>query len=227
MINDYFRVTAAHDTVLDDADLFPSLFAMTLFRKFDTRWDEFLYLCQRYHPMKSWKVYTKYEYVSMKTVLELYDMEIHQKVSMPNYQKLKTMVKRSTYQKLQKRYFDARHEKIETEAVVKSHKGLSGVERGKGICYQWKEKGWCSKGNQCSFWHESNDRAKPTPKAAPPSEPESSKIRGGSVWRKRNARGRSQSEKFSRPPCKYFLNGICTKSPCECWQSSRMSIFFF
>ena len=36
----------------------------------------------------------------MKTGLELYEMEINQKMSMPNYQKLKTMVKRSTDQKL-------------------------------------------------------------------------------------------------------------------------------
>ena len=28
----------------------------------------------------------------LKTVLELYDMEIHQKISVSNYQKLKTMV---------------------------------------------------------------------------------------------------------------------------------------
>ena len=76
----------------------------------------------------------------------------------------------------------------------------------------------CSKGEtQCSFWHESNDSAKPTPKAAPPSEPQSSKIRGRSVSRKINARGRSQSEKFSRPPCKNFLKCTCTKSPCESW----------
>ena len=39
--------------------------------------------------------------------------------------------------------------KIETGAVVKSHRGLSGIERGKGICYQWKEKGQCSEGDQC------------------------------------------------------------------------------
>ena len=49
----------------------------------------------------------------------------------PNRQILKTMVKRSTDQKLRLRTFDARHEKIETGAVVKSQKGLSGVERGK------------------------------------------------------------------------------------------------
>ena len=40
------------------------------------------------------------EFDQLKTVLELYDMEIHQKISMPNYQKLKTMVKRSIDQKL-------------------------------------------------------------------------------------------------------------------------------
>ena len=101
-----------------------------------------------------------------ETVLELYDMEIHQKISTPNYQRLKTQVTRSTDQKIRLRNFDARREKIETGAVVKSHRGLSGVERGKGICYQWKEKGQCSKGDQCSFRHESNDRAKPTQNAA-------------------------------------------------------------
>ena len=35
------------------------------------------------------------ESAQLKTVLELYDMEFHQKISVPNYQKLKTMVKRS------------------------------------------------------------------------------------------------------------------------------------
>ena len=80
---------------------------------------------------------------------------------MPNYQKMKTMAKKGI-----------RHRKIGAGAVVKSRKGLSGVERGKGVCYRWKEQGQCSKGDQCSFRHESNDRApKPTPKAAPPSEP--------------------------------------------------------
>ena len=71
----------------------------------------------------------------LKTVLELYDMEIHQKISMPNNQKLETMVKRSTGQKLGLRNFDARHGRID-------------VEGGKGTCCQgscntvyfaWKE----------------------------------------------------------------------------------------
>ena len=95
----------------------------------------------------------------------------------------------------------------------------------KGICCQWKEKGQCSKGDQCSFRHESNDRAKPTLKAAPPSEPRSSKTRGRSVSRKRNARGRSQFEKFNRPSCKYFLKSTCTKSPCEYWHPPECQFY--
>ena len=61
------------------------------------------------------------------------------------------MVERSIDQKLRLRNFDARYEKIETGAVVKSHRGLSGVARGKGICYQWKEKGQCSKVRPLQF----------------------------------------------------------------------------
>ena len=55
----------------------------------------------------------------LKTVLELYDMEIHQKISVPNYQKLKTMVKRSIDQKLRLRNLDARHGRIESGPVIK------------------------------------------------------------------------------------------------------------
>ena len=64
------------------------------------------------------------ESAQLKTVLKLYEMEIHQKISKPDYQKLKTMVKRSIDQKLPLRKFDARHEEIETGAVVNSHRGV-------------------------------------------------------------------------------------------------------
>ena len=126
----------------------------------------------------------------LKTVLELYDMEIHQKISVPNWQKLKTMVKRSTDQKHRLRNFDARHWRIESGAVIKSRKGLSDVEGGKSICYRWKEKGQCSKGDQCSVRYESNDRAqKPEHNAATPSEPSLSRDR--SVSKKRSIQGKS------------------------------------
>ena len=109
----------------------------------------------------------------LKTLLELYHTEIHQKISVPNYQ---TTVTRSFDQKLRLRNFDARHGRIESGAVMKSRKGLSGVEGGKGICYQWKERGQCSKRDQCST-------------AATPSEPALS--RGRSVSKKRSIRDKS------------------------------------
>ena len=116
----------------------------------------------------------------LKNVLELYDMEIHQKISVPNNQKLKTMVKRCVDQKLQSRNFDARHGRIQSGAVAKSRMGIIGVEGGKRICYQWKEKGQCSQGDRCSFRHDTQDRAqKPEHTAATPSEPAPS--RSGSV----------------------------------------------
>ena len=68
------------------------------------------------------------ESAQLKTVLELYGMEIHQKISMPKYQKLKIMVKRSIDQKLRLRNFDVRHGRVETGAVVKNRQGMRGVE---------------------------------------------------------------------------------------------------
>ena len=53
-------------------------------------------------------------------------MGIHQKISRPDYQKVKMMVKRSIDQKLRFREFDARNDKIETGAVVTSRRRLRG-----------------------------------------------------------------------------------------------------
>ena len=81
----------------------------------------------------------------LKTVLELYEFEIHQKISKPDYQKLNTMVKRGIDQKIRSRNFEARNERIETGAVVRNRRDQGGAERGPGECYQWKAKGQCSK----------------------------------------------------------------------------------
>ena len=138
---------------------------------------KFYYQCQRYHLMMSWKVSTNWGYESLrnsKTVQTLHEMEIHQKISMPNCQKLKTETR--------SRNFDGRHGRIESGALTKSRKRLIGVEGGKGTCYQWKEKGQCSQEDRCSFRHETQDRAqKPEHTAATLSEPTAS--RGRSVCR--------------------------------------------
>ena len=199
-------MTGAHDTVLDYADLCPVTLRDDNIQEFDTRWDEILLSMTKIPSDEILERLYKSrirEFDQLKTVLELYEMEIDKKISMPNNKKLKKMVKKTINRKLRLRFFDARHGRIGTGAVVTSRKGLSGVGGGKGTCYQWKEKGRCSQGDQCSFPHESNDRAKPTPKTAPSSEPPTP--RGRSASRKRNLRGRSPSGKTDRQPCKNLL----------------------
>ena len=92
MICDNFRVTGAHDTVLDYADLFSVTLRDDNIQEFDTRWDEVL-LSMSKIPSDDileglYKLRIR-ESDQLKTVLELYDMEIHQKISVPNCQKLK------------------------------------------------------------------------------------------------------------------------------------------
>ena len=143
-------------------------------------------------------------------------METHQKMSVLNNQKLKTMVKRRKDQKLRLRILDTRHGKFESGAVIKSRKGLSGVDGGKGICYQWKEKRPCSQGDRYSFRHETQDRAqKLEHSAATPSEPTVS--RGRSVSKKRSVQGKSNHGALLRQPCRYYLKGTCTRSPPKYW----------
>ena len=77
-----------------------------------------------------------------------------------------------------------------------------------------------SEGNQCSFRHESNDRAqKPEHNAATPSGPSLS--RGRSVSRKRSIRGKSNHSAILRQPCRYYLKSTCTRSSCEHWYSPK------
>ena len=89
------------------------------------------------------------------------------------------------------------------------------LKQEKGICYHWKEKVQCSRGDKCSFRHESHDRAKPTPEVAPSSEPPTPG--GRSALRKRSLRGRSQFAKSKRQTCKNLFKGLCTKLPCDYW----------
>ena len=89
----------------------------------------------------------------LKTVLELYNIEIHQKKAGPDYHRLKTMVKRSIEQNLRMKNFEARNGHFETSAVVKNHGMKQREQRSPGDCWQ------CFKGDSCSFRHDVNMRA--------------------------------------------------------------------
>ena len=68
--------------------------------------------------MKSWKDCTNEEYESekLKTVLELYDLETHQKKLGPDDHRLKTMVKRSIEQEIRSKNFGNRNGNYERNA---------------------------------------------------------------------------------------------------------------
>ena len=89
MIYDYFQVTGAHDTVLDCADVFSVTLRDDNVLEFDTRWDKVLLSMTKIPPddvLESLYKLRIRECDRLKTALELYGMEIHQKISMPNYQ---------------------------------------------------------------------------------------------------------------------------------------------
>ena len=74
--------------------------------------------------MTSWKiVQTKDTRVwELKTVLELYSMEIHQKKAGPDYHRLKTMVMSSIELNVPIKNYEARNANNERNAVVGSGK---------------------------------------------------------------------------------------------------------
>ena len=85
----------------------------------------------------------------LKAVLELYDLETHQKKLGPDYHRLKTMVKRSIEQEIRHKNFGNRNGNFEKNAVVKNQGTKQRVQRTLGDCWQWKANGQCRKGDNC------------------------------------------------------------------------------
>ena len=87
-------------------------------------------------------------------------MEIHQKKAEPDYHRLVTMVKRRIEKNLRMKNFGTRNGNYETSAVVKNQRVKQREQRSRGDCWQWKANGQCSKGDNCSFRHDKDKRAK-------------------------------------------------------------------
>ena len=151
----------------------------------------------------------------LKTVLELYDLEIHQKKLGPDYHRLKTMVKRSIEQDIRNKNFGARNGNYEKNAVVKNQGTKQRVQRILGDCWQWEINGQCVKGDNCSFRHDINKRGKVTPSNPSPNSFMQQNERKAS--RTRSPRGKSPSGRMFRWPCKDYLKGTCTAPFCEKW----------
>ena len=151
----------------------------------------------------------------LKTVLELYDLEIHQKKLGPDYHRLKTVVKRSIEQESRNKNFGIRNGNFEKNAVVKNQGTQQRGQRILGDCWQWEANGQCSEGDNCSFRHDINKRAKMTQPNPSPNFFMQQNERKSS--RTRSPRGKSPSGRMSRWPCKDYLKGTCNNSFCERW----------
>ena len=150
-------------------------------------------------------------------------MEIHQKKAGPDCHRLKTMVKRSIEQNLRIKNFEARNRNNETNAVVKNQGTKQREQRTLGDCWQWKGNGQCSKGDNCSFRHDINNRAKMTRSNPSPSCFMQQNERNAS--RTRSPRGKGPSGGMFRLPCKDHLKGTCTNSFCEKWHPPECLVY--
>ena len=111
--------------------------------------------------------------------------------------------------------FEAGNGNSETSAVVKNQGTKQREPRSLGDCWQWKAKRQCSKGDNCSFRHDINKRAKMTQPNLSPSSSTQQSVKNAT--RTRSPRGKSPSGRLSRWPCKDCFKGTCTNSFCEKW----------
>ena len=219
LIYDHFRVTGTHDSVenyMPTCSL--SVYEMTIFGNSIQSGTGILLSMTKIPPDDILEGLYKLrirESEKLKTVLELYDLETHQKKLGPDYYRLKTMVKRSIEQEIRIKNFGARSGNFEKNAVVKNQGTKQRVQRILGDCWHWEPNGQCVKGDNCSFRHDMNKRGKSSP--SNPSQNSFMRQNERKPSRTRSPRGKSPSGRKSRWPCKDYLRGTCNNSFCEKW----------
>ena len=109
----------------------------------------------------------------------------------------------------------ARNGNYETSAVVKNQFTKQREQRSLGDCWQGKANGQCSKGDNCSFRHDTNERAISTQPNLSPGSSTQQNVKNAS--RTRSPTNRSPSGRMARLPCKDNLKGTCTNPFCEKW----------
>ena len=156
LIYEQFRVTGTHDSVENYADLFTIVLRNDDIQEFDSKWDGIL-LSMTKIPHDDileglYKLRIR-ESEKLKTVLELYDLETHQKKLGPDYHRLKTMLKRSIEQEIRNKNFGARSGYFEKNAVVKNQ-GTKHRGQGDGVPKACAEQAAAdSRGSRTCMWH--------------------------------------------------------------------------
>ena len=123
LICEYFRITGANDSVENYADLFTIGLRNDDIQEFDSTWDGILLSMTKIpsdHILEGLYKLRIRESEKLKTELELYDLETHQKKLGHDFHRLKTMVKRSIEQDIRNKNFGIRNGNFEKNAVVKN-----------------------------------------------------------------------------------------------------------
>ena len=218
LIYEQFRVTGTDNSVENYTDLFTIALRNDDIQEFDSKWDGILLSMTKIPPDDILEGLYKLrirESEKLRTVLELYDLETHQKKLGPDYHRLKAMVKRSIEQEIRSKNFGARSGNFEKNAVVKNQGTKQRVQRILGDCWQWEANGQCVKGDNCSFRHDTDKRGKSSP--SNPSQNSFMQQSERKPSRTRSPRGKSPSGRMSRWPCKDYLKGTCNNSSCKRW----------
>ena len=171
LIYGYFRVTRTNDSVENYTDLFTIGLRDGDIQEFDSKWDGISLSKTKIPPEDILEGLYKLrirESEKLKTVLELYDLETHQKKLGPDYHRSKAMVKRSIEQDTRNKNFGATSGNFEKNAVVKNQGTKQRVQRILGDCWQWETNGQCVKSDNCSFRHDVNKRGTVTPSISSP-----------------------------------------------------------
>ena len=132
LIYEYFQLTGANDSVENYADLFTIGLRNDDIQEFGSKWDGILLSMTKIPPDDILEGLYKLrirESEKLKTVLELYDLEIHQKKLGPDYYRLRNMVKRSIEQEIRNKNFGTRSGNYEKNAVVKNQGTKQRVQR--------------------------------------------------------------------------------------------------
>ena len=219
LIYEYFRVTGANDSVENYADLFTIGLRNDDSQEFDSKWDGILLPMTKIPPDDIleglYKVRIR-ESEKVKTVLELYDLETHQKKLEPDYHRLKTMVKRSIEQDIRNKNFGARSGNYE-----RNRRGQESRDKTTCTKNSWRllamgiQRAVCER-RQLQFSVamlisvEKMTQSNPSPNSFMQQNERKSS-------RTRSPRGKSPSGRMSRWPCKGYLKGTCTNSFCEKW----------
>ena len=218
LIYDQFRVTGTHDSVENYTDLFTIALRNDDIQELDSKWDGIsLSMTKIPHDdiLEGFYKLRIRESEKLKTVLELFDLETHQKKLGPDYHRLKAMVKRSIEQEIRNKNFWSRSGNFEKNAVVKNLGTKQRVQRILGDFWQWETNGQCVKKEtivvSATIWtsvvrvhHQIRLRILSCGRV-------SENHRGPEVPEV------SPSGRVSRWLCKDYLRGTCNNSFCERW----------